>query len=77
MLLRGPPFSQFSVDGASENSTVGTQTMVAMRKFLDEAELRGHQSVSSSQETKKVTNEGGAECKEEDPVKDGHDKKGD
>ena len=39
LLLRGPPFSQFSVDGASENSTFGMQTLMAMRKFLDEAEL--------------------------------------
>ena len=64
------------MDGASENSTFGTQTLMAMRKFLDEAELRSHQSVPCSQETKKVTNEGGAECKEEDPVKDGHYKEG-
>ena len=44
---------------------------MAMRKFLDEAELRSHQEVSCNQETKKVTNEGDTECKEEDPVEDG------
>ena len=38
VLLRGPPFSQLSTCGASENSTFGTQTLVAMRKFLDDAE---------------------------------------
>ena len=68
LLLRGPPFSQFSTDGASENSTFGAQTLMAMRKFLDEAERRSHQEVSCSQETKKVTNEGDTECKEADPV---------
>ena len=60
------------MDGASENSTFGTQTLMAMRKFLDEAELRSHQEVSYSQKTKKATNEGDTECKEEDPVEDGH-----
>ena len=67
----GPHFRNF-LDGASENSTFGTQTLMAMRKFLDETELRSHQEVSCSQKTKKVTNEGDTECKEEDPVEDGH-----
>ena len=43
---------------------------MAMRKFLDEAELRSHQEMSCSQKT--VTNEGNTECKEEDPAEDGH-----
>ena len=71
LLLRGPTFSQFSADGASEDSTFGTQTLLAMRKFLDEAELRSQQGMSSSQVTKKVTNEGSAECKGEDSADDG------
>ena len=50
------------------NSTFGTQTLLAMRKFLDEAELRSHQEVSCSQRTKEATNEGNAECKGEDPA---------
>ena len=45
---------------------------MAMRKFLDEAELRSHQEISCSQKTKEVTNEGSTECKEEDPVEGGH-----
>ena len=72
LLLRGPPFSQFSMDCASENSTFGIQTLMAMRKFLDEAELRSHQEISCSQKTKEVTNEGSTECKEEDPAEDRH-----
>ena len=43
-----------------------------MRKFLDEAELRSHQEMSCSQMTKKDTNEGNTECKEEDSAEDGH-----
>ena len=70
LLLRGPTFSQFSVDGASADSTFGTQTLLAMRKFLDEAELCSQQGMSSSQVTKKVTNEGSAECKGEDSAED-------
>ena len=74
LLLRGPPFSQFSADGASEDSTFGTQTLLAMRKFLDEAELRSHQgmlcSSVASQVTKEVTNERSAECKGEDSAED-------
>ena len=35
--------------------------------MLNYAAVRGH---ASSQETKKVTDEGDAECKEEDPVRD-------
>ena len=74
LLLRGPPFSQFSADGASEDSTFGTQTLLAMRKFLDEAELRSHQgmlcSSVTSQVTKEVTNERSAERKGEDSAED-------
>ena len=57
------------MDSASENSTFGTQTLLAMRKFLDEAELRSHQKTSSSQ--KGATNEGNTEGKEEDSAEDG------
>ena len=72
LLLRGSPFSQLSVDGDSEDSTFGTQTFLAMRKFLDEAELRSHQGMSYSQMTKKDTNEGSTECKGEDSAEVGH-----
>ena len=40
--------------------------------FLDEAELRSRQEIPCSQKTKEVTNEGSAECKEEDPAVGGH-----
>ena len=43
---------------------------MAMRKFLDDAEVRSRQGICSSQGTKKETGEGDAECKEEDPVED-------
>ena len=43
---------------------------MAMRKFLDEAELRSHQELSCSR--KIVTKEGNTEGKEEDSVEDGH-----
>ena len=69
LLLRGPPFSQFSVNSASENSTFGIQTVWLCENFLDEAELRSHQETSCSQKT--VTNEGDTEGKEEDSVEDG------
>ena len=59
-LLRGPQFSTF---GASENSTFGTQTLMSMRKFLEDAEKCNHQG------TKEETSEGDAECKEEHPAK--------
>ena len=71
--VEGPPFSQFTADGASEDSTFGTQTLLAMRKFLDEAELRSHQRKSCNQMTKKDTNEGSTECKGEDLAEDGHE----
>ena len=48
---------------------------MAMRKFLDDAELRSRQGICCSQETKKVTDEGDAECKEEDPAEDEPDKR--
>ena len=48
---------------------------MAMRKFLDDAEIRSRQRICSSQGTKKETGEGDAECKEEDPVEDETDKK--
>ena len=74
LLLRGPPFSQFSADCASEDSTFGTQTLLAMRKFLDEAELRSHQgmlcSSVASQVTREVTNERSAERKGQDSAED-------
>ena len=57
------------------DSTFGTQTLMAMRKFLDDAELRSRQGICSSQGTKKVTEEGAAECKEEGPAKDEIDKR--
>ena len=53
VLLRGPTFSKFSTGGASESSTFGTQTLMAMRKFLDDAEIRSRQGAGSSQETRK------------------------
>ena len=49
---------------------------MAMRKFLDDAEIRSRQGVCSSQGTKKETGEGNAECKEEDPVEDEDKKEG-
>ena len=61
LLLRDPPISQFSVEGASDDSTFGTQTLLAMRRFLDEAEPSNHQrmpySSAASQVTKEDTNE--------------------
>ena len=48
--------------------------LMAMRKFLDDAEIRSRQGICSSQGTKKETGEGDAECKEEDSVED-EDKK--
>ena len=47
---------------------------MALRKFLDDAEICSRQGTCSSQGTKKETGEGDAECKEEDPVED-EDKK--
>ena len=41
---------------------------MAMRKFLDDAEMRSRQGVCSNQETKKEAGEGSAEGKEEDTV---------
>ena len=70
LLLRGPPFS---VEGASEDSTFGTQTLVAMRRFLDEAELCSQGTLCSSvasQVTREVTNERGAESKGEASAED-------
>ena len=48
---------------------------MAMRKFLDDAELRRRQGICSSQGTKEVTNEGDAECKEQDSAEDETDKR--
>ena len=42
---------------------------------MDDAEFRSRQGICSSQGTKKVTDEGDAECKEEDPVEDETDKR--
>ena len=67
LLLRGSPFSQLSVKGASEDSTSETQTLLAMRRFLDEAELRSQGTLCSSvasQVTREVTNERVAETQQ-------------
>ena len=48
---------------------------MAMRRFLDDAEIRSQQRICSSQGTKKDTGEGNAERKAEDPVEDEADKK--
>ena len=56
------------MEGASEDSTFETQTLLAMRRFLDEAELRSQGTLCSStasQVTKEVTNERDAESKGE------------
>ena len=48
---------------------------MAMRRFLDDAEIRSRQRICSSQGTKKDTGEGDAERKAEDPAEDETDKK--
>ena len=57
------------MEGASQDSTFGTQTLLAMRRFLDDAELCSHQrtpiSSAASQETREVANERSAEDKGE------------
>ena len=62
------------MEGASEDSTFGTQTLLAMRRFLDEAELSSHQRMSYSsavsQVTREVTNERSAEDKGEASAED-------
>ena len=74
LLLRDPPISQFSVEGASDDSTFGTQTLLAMRRFLDEAESSSYQrmpySSTASQETREVTNERSTEDKGEVSAED-------
>ena len=69
LLLRDPTISQFSVEGTSQDSTFGTQTILAMRRFLDDAELHSCQrmtiSSAASQATREVTKEKGAEGKGE------------
>ena len=70
LLLRGPTFSQFTADGASTDSTFGTQTLLAMRKFLDEVELYHHQGVSPSRIAIEGTKERHTECKGEDSAED-------
>ena len=65
LLLRGPTFSQFTADGASTDSTFGTQTLLAMRKFLDEMELHHQQGPPPSQITVEDTKEELPECKGE------------
>ena len=47
-------------------SQIIDSALLAMRKFLDDAESYNHQGVPSSQMTKEATNEGSAECKGED-----------
>ena len=68
--LRDPPISQFSAEGASVDSTFGTQTLVAMRRFLDEAELSMPYSSTASLATKEDTNERSAEGKGEVSAED-------
>ena len=62
------------MEGASDDSTFGTQTLVAMRRFLDEAELSSHQrmpySSAASQVTREDTNERSAEDKGEVSAED-------
>ena len=62
------------MEGASQDSTFGTQTLLAMRRFLDDAELCSHQSTftnsAASQVTREITNEKGAEDKREVPADD-------
>ena len=70
LLLRGPTFSQFTTDGASTDSTFGTQTLLAMRKFLDEMETHHHQGIPPSQMTVEDTKEWLTECKGEDSAED-------
>ena len=65
LLLRGPTFSQFTADGASTDSTFETQTLLAMRKFLDEMELHHQQGPPPSQITVEDTKEELPECKGE------------
>ena len=68
--MRGPPFSQFSTGDTSEHTTFGTQILMGMRKFLDDAETRNRQGVYISRGTKKETEERDTECKEEGPIED-------
>ena len=70
LLLRGPTFSQFTADGASTDSTFGTQTLLAMRKFLDEMETHHQQGISPSQRTVEDTKERLPECKGEVSAED-------
>ena len=62
------------MEGASDDSTFETQTLLAMRRFLDEAELSSHQrmpySSAASQVTKEDTNERSAEDKGEVSAED-------
>ena len=53
------------MEGASADSTFGTQTLVAMRRFLDEAELSMPYSSTASLVTKEDLNERSAEDKGE------------
>ena len=77
VLLRGPPFSQLSTGGFSDNSTFGTQTLLAMRKFLDDVEMSSRQKANSSQRTKKESNTACAECAGEGTADDSRDGLGD
>ena len=62
------------MEGASDDSTFGTQTLLAMRRFLDEAELSSSQrmpySSAASQVTREVTKERSAEDKGEVSAED-------
>ena len=62
------------MEGASDISTFGTQTLLAMRRFLDEAEFSSYQrmpySSAASQVTKEDTNERSDEDKGEVSAED-------
>ena len=68
--LRDPPISQFLAEGASADSTFGTQTLVAMRRFLDEAEISMSYDNAASLVTREEANAKGAEDKEEVSAED-------
>ena len=58
------------MEGASADSTFGTQTLVAMRRFLDEAELSMPYSSAASLVTREDLNERSTEDKGEASAED-------
>ena len=64
------------MEGASADSTFGTQTLVAMRRFLDEAELSIPYSSAASLVTREDLNERSAEDKGEASAEDDLSSKG-